>query len=347
MKKTAISEENLNMDWLLAHPDDTQVKNQLMVTPDVQAYTNMLWPFSDDYISPVPHVFLIQVGVLKQLEVAKTWLVRDGLLPMVWFFKRFPNPGSLTSKLLFHSALKNYIPKSWEKNVGFYEYVSTHPYKNGKARTKALFLSLCSENYVSQSQLPELFESIKAIPQMEELKQMEWFGFVPARSGHHDRETSHTVEFFNHLYSLSGGPIRSLSFSRFKAIEDFTSFCIVDGNAFLMMADSAPIHYALSRGAYLLSPTSPHFKADTYVPLSPCHGLNVQTDVSLDSSIFNKINKSYQDLTDYHQKYLSALQSPAYTSLPWPRWFADWMHETAPTTSFGSAPEIRKPKRRN
>src|SRR5581483_8710087 len=67
-------------------------------------------------------VFLAECESLLQLKFAPVWLARDGLVPLTWFFSRFPEPCGFKGTIHVHEDFAPIIPKAWAKRVGTYRF---------------------------------------------------------------------------------------------------------------------------------------------------------------------------------------------------------------------------------
>jgi hypothetical protein len=68
---------------------------------------------------------LLNLNYLKEIDVLENspcFLVRDGLFLTMDFFNRCIKSKELRATLLFHNAIRNFIPEEWMENVLFYEF---------------------------------------------------------------------------------------------------------------------------------------------------------------------------------------------------------------------------------
>lgn len=81
-----------------------------------------LSPWSATYASPLNHVCLYDVADLRQLVAFPYFLVRDGYLPLIDFFFRFPVPEKFYGMLLVHTLFQDLVPSAWSSKVLFYDF---------------------------------------------------------------------------------------------------------------------------------------------------------------------------------------------------------------------------------
>ena len=93
----------LNLDWLEKYREnDLQLKPHLSQSLEVKNFFSHFWPNTSDYQSPFENIFLIQAATAKIFNSRPKWFIRDGLIPLLWFFKTHPTPAKMKSRIYIH-----------------------------------------------------------------------------------------------------------------------------------------------------------------------------------------------------------------------------------------------------
>ena len=111
--------------------------------------------YTNDYYSPFTLIFVHQLSNLKFLKTNRFILARDGLLDLICFFLKYPNPPSDTkSTFLFPNIFSSFIPKPWHQHsLGYHYFYRQNPLhlKSNKIITAAhLNIDSINLNYVQQ-----------------------------------------------------------------------------------------------------------------------------------------------------------------------------------------------------
>ena len=89
MVKQQVKDEKVRVRWSDLLETDMQ---EFAKGPELSKLMNWLYPHYQSYISPVNPVFLETIPNLEVLNSKKLWSVRDGLVPLLFFFTKFKIP---------------------------------------------------------------------------------------------------------------------------------------------------------------------------------------------------------------------------------------------------------------
>jgi hypothetical protein len=330
MKNKGTEQENqeeiydLLADWFDGHPKKREAEGHVLpVSPEVKAFMDFLWPMAEPYYAPVPGVFLMQVSSFDLLNAKPVWLVRDGLLPLLWFFRLHPNPEGLNSKLLIEESLLPFVPSQWSRSVGSYKLVSTAK-RNGKR--KLLFVGYLSEFFMPLDEIGLWLGQTFANESAEELKTMAKTVFLPFRQWHFQSDNDHVYHlmFVRKLIELMGSDFEAINQKRLQQLESTHGFEIISANTNLLLSDNALVHQLLSKGGNLYGSYREQNSTDCdFIAFSPYHGIQVRMNPEV-SSIGRAWRRSLAETEKYQESLSRALSSDAHTKLPWPQWFSDW-----------------------
>jgi len=85
-----------------------------------EKYLEFLAPHSQPYFSRLRPLFSFEVKSLTSLNAFSHVLFRDGVVHLLRFFQRFPEPKGLMSKILIHQNLGPVVPPAWRKSILYY-----------------------------------------------------------------------------------------------------------------------------------------------------------------------------------------------------------------------------------
>ncbi len=133
-----------------------------------EKYLEYLMPHSKAYFSRLRPLFSFEIKSLESLNQFSHVLFRDGLIFLLRFFQRFPDPGALKTKVAIHKKLSWVIPDSWKDRVILYEVVH-HQDSNvlGKPASERRELNILVDLHDKTWELKKLtknFEKINIIP---------------------------------------------------------------------------------------------------------------------------------------------------------------------------------------
>ncbi|HEX4922772.1 MAG TPA: hypothetical protein VFV50_01755, partial [Bdellovibrionales bacterium] len=239
-------------NWFHAHQEA-----KLKIGPEPTAGDNVctrLWPVTRDYYSPVELIFLCQSYDPLRMNQRPLWLARDGLVPLLWFFKMNPEPGLFQQQLLVHESLQSFVPPAWREVTGTYKVVN-NPAQPARPATSLLVTSLVSEAYCSAKVLRAELDALKARYGEAGLKNLKKYCFLPW-SFHGNKPEFQTEFIIEICRALGAEDLQPLSYARLDAMASFDGTEIVDLNENLLCADNYLVHTLLQRGAQL-----PHAQA--------------------------------------------------------------------------------------
>ena len=318
--------QTLNNDWLSAHRDIEKPK--LLETPEVQAFMQNIWPAGDSYFSPIQTAFMVQFINLGFFNRQPAWIIRDGLIPLLWFFKTHPRPTGVKSRLYIHENLTEFVPKEWQELVGTYKIISASPFENTAEPNKILIAGIVSETYSSIKSLPENLKIWSQKRPSVKLTDLPKFAFLPFKTwgADHWTQMSFHPNYMVHLCKAMGTDIQVLNWHQMQSTDSWEGTYVLDLNDGMVCADSYFNHMALARGARLWLPTEANPSAD-YISLSPYHGFEINESPDFSESISFEVKRSLKETSTFANVYLKAVRSETNQVLPWPKWFSSWAQD--------------------
>ncbi|MBL7713924.1 MAG: hypothetical protein JNL01_00565 [Bdellovibrionales bacterium] len=284
------------------------------------ALNGYLWPVGVRYETSVPFASMSVCGSMELLNQRDFWIARDGVIPLNWFFTKFPAPVKLKSKIYLHEAVLEWVPEAWKKSVGFYRLASA---KAPNPKTQLLLTGVGIRSYCDGHELKPILEAIKKdFPNPEAVR-----SFIPMREDAFSNEFHHEYipEFCFELARNFGLKIQPIHWDDFEKTNDYSQFCVADINSYHYLCDSYLVHSALSKGASLWSPQNGTKKgtkngaaADQILSLSLNHRIE----------LFDGFPKGVQKKS-------------------FPRWAMPFQNEVAEKYTIGGGPGFEWPRQYN
>ena len=324
----------LSTDWFTTHPHSQQRKALLPVTHEARQFLTFTWPISSESYNPLNAIFSMQCLHLDLLNRQSSWLFRDGLVPLLWFFRTHPDPKNLQSKIYIHEELVEFVPPAWRDHVGSYRLVSQAA---GNGSRKLLLVGVMAEPFMT---VKELEIKLKTLQDKfgDELKELEKSALIIPKSWGYGTENDHqyAVEYTTRLCSVFGTEMKALHWRQFESMDHFHGYEVISLNDHYLIADDHAVGFAASRGARLFAACPSNDTSEKFVRLSPYHGYALQAQIPQKST-----HPSSAD-TKASEKYLRAMNSEAHVRMPWPQWFSDWVKTQNTVTASATANTAKK-----
>lgn len=311
------------MDWFLAHSELRRTNRNALRSPEAQNYLNFLWPVALDYYSPLNPIFLNECMNLEAFNSWPIWMARDGLVPLLWFFKVHPTPGKFQQKILVQEDLAAFIPDDWRDHMGTYRMVTTIKGPLPKVR-KFLITGLLMDTYISLDALEAQLKSAQALVGMDTLAKSEILAFLPPRIDGFGNEHKHEYhsECIFRIARYLGTHIHSIPWRKLDSMDQLDGYEVIEFNEKLLCSDSYLTQMALFRGARLLGQEAAVAGDDEQlVSLSPYHGVMIK-QVMKGKCMLQNPNEN--EAAHYLEVFAQAMRSEANKRFPWPNWFAEW-----------------------
>lgn len=304
--------------------------HKLPESPEFKQFKAFLWPASTDYPSTVPSIFLAQVISLHLLAQSKMWIVRDGLVPLLWFFFQNPKPPEFPVKLYVHRNLRSYVPLEWKPSFGYYDYHTrdfSESTKTVSQRPKILIFGIMMEAYVSIDGIDDHIKKI--IDGLTQIRDPEVYLYLPCRgwSGAKNWLDQHYhASILKKLFSSLGSDLKILTYEDVKHLDRLNIDYFYDLNDALIMADNALLHQVLEGGGNQLS------KSEDLIDQSPDH--YIKCSMQYGFRLYNRLPEGTVFPTDEvfrtkeaintHQKLFDLAKLDATRQFPWPVIFTEW-----------------------
>jgi hypothetical protein len=316
------------VQWSYDFIHNFYLNNTESLTGQERMYLDYLSPFSGKYFSALNPVLLYGGADIKQLLKKKEWLVRDGLIPLSFFFKeKLLNKEGLN--LTIHKDLFFIVPPEWRNNVTFYEIEADNKYDKIKLPKQIILFGMPNETLADPDEFEEDVSMLANTFGKKNIQNMKIIAYLPNKRtdlwGRWQDEN-----FFKYGKSIFKNLKMDIEFPELQTIEsmsDLKDSLYFEINRGHIIKDTFTQHFFLSKGAGMLKPEKNSFekafiKKDR-IRLSLHH--SVQT-YKLKNSDFDKYDDPFSnELMPYYKKLLEKSMFPKHINQEWEKWFGTYI----------------------
>ncbi|MEQ1877999.1 MAG: hypothetical protein ABL958_15255 [Bdellovibrionia bacterium] len=308
----------VQVDWFDAHKEAETTLHKRPIDPRF-SFTRDVWPAATEYYSPLNPIFLSEKFYPAQLNERTIWLARDGLVPLLWFFKRNPKPPFLKCTILVHEDFAPYVPNAWRPTIGTYRIQAEVPAKRVEAKT-LLVMGSVADSYCSLTGLEDILDRLEQRITPERLAKLNKVCFLPVQLHLSANRETFQPAYFLELYRRLGMDFKPVRFGWIEGQLLLNETIVIDLNEKLVVADNFLMHTALQKGAQYLS-LADNLKQSPgrFIRMSPYHGMIVterltgRCEIAKDSAS-----------EEYFERFERAMRSDANRAFPWPIWMTEW-----------------------
>lgn len=298
--------------WMSGHPSYAS-QLPLTNTPEFKVFLHQYWPATESYFNPLNAVFSAQVLSLNTLRSRPVWFFRDGLVPLMWFFKTFASPKGVDSKLIVPLKFANVVPKAWHSNVKYYEAVQT---QNSLTDIATIYVvGVIGNLQLDLDLLRARLAQARAILG-DRLQSCEKLFYLPSRHGDL-RDQGIQFEAYRIIFSELGFNGRPIDWAECTSTRHNTKSAVLSTLSDFVIADEFVTHAAAAKGSFQFHLRSVPTPFDIQIPLSPYHGFNVYESVEQAISMGAPAPISRIEI-------MKVIGHPIYLAMPWPQIFQGW-----------------------
>ncbi len=292
-------------------------------------YTHYISPFSDKYYSPL-NPFLIFGGAdPEQLLKKDTWLLRDGLIPLSFFFKE----ASLdllagSRKFLVHKDFWFLVPPTWQKNVLFYDVSAKKNYGKGSVPEKMVLMGIANDTMADPEEFVTSIKDLASNFTAKEIEKIQIMAYFPnKRSDLWGKwQDENIFKYAKSIFENLKMDIHFPEWDVLKSTMDYQNTLYYEVNSGVIVKDTATQHMFLSRGAGLLKCSDANekgFKLIKTLSLSLYHDVNIfEFDFQKLKAVSNPLES---DLLPYYKKIIEKGTSPRLISEGWEKWYGSYV----------------------
>jgi len=325
-----ISTERKTVQWAFDFIESYYLNNLEKLTELELVYLDYLSPFSKSYFGPTCPILLLSGIDLEKLEKKDYWTIRDGLIPLYFFFKE--NEPLEGQKILVDSDFLFLVPNKWKKNVLFYKIEADNLFSKNNLPKEIILFGLPNETLTSFDEFEEQLKAISNYLGKENIEKINITAYLPNKRA--DLWGTWTDEnFFKYGKVLFKELKIDIAFPELLAINAKSSYkdtLYVELNAKHFIADTFPMHMVLSKGGGLLEgrKLSSIFKPKQKLKLSLHHSI----------AIYEVAENDYPDWSDpfldsdldYYKKILSSGVRSKNLTKQWEAWMSSYLKKKLP-----------------
>jgi hypothetical protein len=328
---------------------DWQTGGVLMKAPDLTGlernkeshdFFQNLWPASEAYISALNPIFLADLHAIEATNPKSHYLVRDGILPLMWFFSQNPEPGNFKGKIRVHSDFEELVPDAWREQTELFSLFAekSAPQAKNAAPTKSikqiLLLGVIMPSVCSLPRLEsDLANVIEFAGGKEELEKIKIRAFLPFRMEAANMFSGHAYYnyFCSTLNRILGFNVEFIEYESLKWMYLEPGTWVHEFNEKYLYTDSYLSLLAMSKGGNFI-PSVQGSSVVAEVSESPAYDMIYQIYPHVSCGVRRKFQKSFvnylnADWVPETQErallFYKAMNSSA-NVYPWPSWFAPW-----------------------
>ena len=306
-------------------------------------FYNNFWPATQNYASPLNPIFLLDLPqITKHINTnaqKESYLIRDGLIPLIWFFTKNPAPGGFKSKLYIHADFEEYVPDAWRGQCALYRHLAGNGdgYEARPTDNKIKQIYILGLLAPSVCSIPELEQNLKDIVALaggpKKIAGIKIKAFLPTRFEPVDvfSEPSYGSRFIALVCKYLSADIEFLEFESLKSMYPEEGSWVHEFNSGHLYADSFVSSVAISKGMRVLpigrlAPTHDRKKFDQIVPLYPHVSCGISTQFR--KPFLNYLSDRWIAESEERAKAFNRAVSVAANRIfPWPQWFSSWCSE--------------------
>lgn len=251
-------------------------------------------------------------------------MARDGLLPLLWFYKFRPTPGSFKGKILVHEDFTPFVPKAWRNQTGSYR-VSSLPGLEKQEIREVVFTGVINEGVCEFESIKQEIEKLEKAIGTKKLNQISKLCIFIEKQF---RQTSHRQDLYPKimLELIKATTTENFSPKTWEILEDTSSFkgsLLVDFNEKNLFADSAFIHRFLGRGGRLFGASESPPPDSEFVQLSAFHGIHFRKKIE-GSYALDSTKRASPENSAHISRFQTLMRSHVNTKLPWDLLMKEW-----------------------
>ncbi len=321
-------EPNEVVQWSYDFIKSFYLNNNEILTAEEKIYHHYLYPFAEKYYSSLNPFMLFGGADVGQLLKKDFWMIRDGLIPLSFFFKEASEDLIKGKrKIIIHKDFWSLVPDNWRKNVLFYDIKSHQTFDKKNIPEQLILCGLANETLADPVEFVEDLKAIGSIFSEKDLEKMKILAYFPnKRTDLWGRwQDENIFKYARALFENLKMDIEFPEWDVLKSTMDFKNSLYVEINRGVLVKDSFVQQMFLSRGAGLLKTEEniENFTLVKKVPLSLYHSAEVfECDYSKLKAYKNPLDG---DLMPYFKKIIEKGTSPRVLSEGWEKWYGSYV----------------------
>ncbi len=320
--------KDTTVQWSYDFIQSFYLNNSETLTDTERAYLHYLAPYSSKYFS-VLNPFLIYGGANTSLLLKKDkWFLRDGLIPLSFFFKDAPEELLDTKREFYvHKDFWFLVPMKWRKQVRFYDFESKVTFCQKNKPKQIVICGIANETLADPKEFVEQVEILSTTFSKNELEKMNVIAYFPNKRtdlwGRWKDENN-----FKYAKTLFEKIKLDIDFPEWDAISTTSSYegtLYYEINSGSILKDSFVTQLLLSKGAGLLKQP----KIESFFELSSTVSLSMYHQVNLYNCNYDAApsigNPMEDELLPYFKKIIEKGSEQRTLAEGWEKWYGTYI----------------------
>ncbi len=326
MKKN--SEMNEVVQWSYDFIQSFYLNNNESRTGVDLLYQQFLAPFADKYYSPLNPFIIFGGADSAQLLKKNVWMLRDGLLPLSFFFKEASEELLQDDrKFIIHKDLWFLVPPAWQKSVLFFDVKSNNVFDQKRLPQKIFISGFANDTLADQDEFLADIEELASNFSKEELEKIQISAYFPGKNNDlwAKWKDENPFKYAKALFKNLKIDIDFPDWEIIKSTMNYDDTLYFEINRGAMVKDSYLKQMFLSRGAGELKRENSEdgFTYMKNVQLSPYHSVEI---LSCDfKEVSSYIDPLKSDIMPYFKKIFAKTSSPRNISDGWEKWYGAYI----------------------
>ncbi len=323
-----IKEPNEIIQWSYDFIQSFYLNNSETQTDTERMYAHYLAPFAEKYYSPL-NPFLIFGGAdISHLMKKDVWLLRDGLIPLSFFFKDAPlDLMDGQRKFLVHKDFWFLIPPEWQKSVLFYDMIPSTFFGNGIVPEKMVLTGIANDTLADIDEFVQAITDLAAAFTEKEIKSMQIIAYFPNKRADlwGKWQDENIFKYAKLIFKNLKLDIEFPEWDILQSSMDYQNTLYYEINSGAIVKDTSVQQMFLSRGAGLLKKKNEttSFKMIKKHQISLYHNVEIYEFDFKNSLPYE--NPLKDDLMPYFKKIIEKGTAPRVLSEGWEKWYGTYI----------------------
>ncbi|MGZ3787082.1 MAG: hypothetical protein ACXVLQ_01090 [Bacteriovorax sp.] len=313
------------VQWAYDFIQSAQQETGMPIGKKIRPNHYYLRPFSNAYFAPTNPV-LLGGNITQKLIDKKIWTLRDGLIPLSFFFRE-RSPNGAIGEFAIHKDLWFIVPEQWRDKILFYDVQSDDSYNEERLPTKLFITGMLNSTFADLEEFEKDLLNLCKILGKKNIEKMEIVAFFPNKRNKlwGKWQNENALNFSKVLFSGLKMDIHLPEWDEIQSEMNFKNCLYHEINRGHFIQDTYTKYLALSKGAGLLQKNN----LGRHLLQRETHRLSQHHTLSIYVPDFSKLPKYVDPFKDdyfyYFQDLCKGHIKNSSISPSWESWYAFYL----------------------